>query len=324
MPAKIEINVPAKKKRPTEDAANKVLDKLMLTATPARDAANQAVKKAVEEGKITIHRPSSTLVESLTQKFSVDVKANRINRFDQQWYQVNTEIGTADLKSVTTVLQKVHPMDAGLIEWFKKAGRDANLIRDEAGQMGSHIHKLIEMTLRGDPVTFQNEDGTRNCTIEEFEKYALWCRWYREASKGKEQMRVLFVEQIVYNLEEEIAGTIDLICDTNKGRRIKDWKTGSIGHGEIQISKYVDMANKMGLFGEITGADIVQIDQSLNKKGYRITEVEEIEHNIETFNLDLQLFARVYPNFRPKYKTYPNTITLEMLDSDELLFGETE
>lgn len=317
-----EINVPQKRKN---TVAINVDESLPITAEQVNGI--KTTEKASFPATLPVQIESAKpemLIESLTKKYNVDVKANRINKFDQQWYQIVTEAGTVDLKSVTTVLQKVHPMDAGLVEWFKKAGREANTIRDEAGQLGSHVHKLIEMVLRNEPIVFQNENGTRNCTIEEYEKFILWCKWYQEARNGKEQLEVLYVEQIVYNLDEEIAGTVDLICDTSNGRRIKDWKTGNVGHGKIQISKYVDMVNKMGLFGEVTGADIVQLGEDLNKKGYRITEVEEIQHGIETFNLDLELFARVYPNFRPKYKIYPNSITLEMLDNETNLFGETE
>ena len=257
---------------------------------------------------------------AVTSKFNVDIKANQINKFDQQWYQViHPEKGLIDCRSVTTIIGKAHPIDAGLIRFLKEKGKDADIIRDEAGQVGSHVHKLIEMALTGNPITFENELGNRLCSLEEYEIFLMWCNWYQTA-RLTENLKVLFVEQVVYSLNERIAGTVDLICETKNGIRIKDWKTGGIFNGDIQVSKYVDIVNRMEFFGKVIGADIVQLGGGLNKKGWRQTEIENIEHNIKRFNLDLQVFDINFPNFKPKYKSYPNTVTLEMLDSGEDIF----
>jgi hypothetical protein len=106
-----------------------------------------------------------------------------------------------------------------------------------------------------------------------------------------------------------------LIAGTDEGTIIIDWKTGQLGNGDIQVSKYLDMANKMGMYGEIKRVAIVQLGNGLNKKGWRMTEILEVDYHIKTFNLDLELFNRVYPDFAPKYKTYPNTVSLESLDA---------
>jgi hypothetical protein len=261
-------------------------------------------------------------VSSLSQKFNVDLAINKINKFDQQWYQIATPSGVADLKSVTTILSMAHPIDSGLIQWMKREGRNADIIRDEAGQLGTHVHKLIELALSGAELTFEDENKNRICTLEEWEIFLHWCDWYKEAKKTI-GLKPLFVEQIVFNVEEGIAGTIDLIAETNKGIILIDWKTGQIGNGEIQVSKYLDMANKLKVYGDVKGAMILQLGSGLNKKGYRVTEIDNIDYHIKTFNLDLELFNRVYPDFKPKYKTYPNIISLKTLD-EETIHSEKE
>jgi hypothetical protein len=262
-------------------------------------------------------------IDSFSQKFNVDLQANKINKFDQQWYQIATPEGFKDLKSVTTILSMAHPIDAGLIQWMKREGRNADIIRDEAAQLGTHVHKLIEMTLTGAELTFELEDKQRICTLEEWETFLHWCDWYQEAKKTL-GLKPLFVEQIVFNIEEGIAGTVDLIAETNSGIIIIDWKTGQIGNGEIQVSKYLDIANNLKVYGEIKGAAILQLGNGLNKKGYRLSQIDNIDYHIKTFNLDLELFNRVYPDFKPKYKTYPNVVSLEILNKENLNEPSTE
>jgi hypothetical protein len=262
-------------------------------------------------------------IASLSQKFNVDLAVNKINKFDQQWYQIVTPSGVADLKSVTTILSMAHPIDAGLIQWMKREGRNADLIRDEAAQLGTHVHKLIELTLSGAEITFEDENKNRVCTLDEWEVFLHWCDWYQEM-KQVHDLKPLHIEQIVFNIEEGIAGTVDLIAGTDEGTMIFDWKTGQLGNGNIQVSKYLDMANKMGMYGEIKRAAIVQLGNGLNKKGWRMTEITNIDYHIKTFNLDLELFNRVYPDFKPKYKEYPNVVSLAMLDAVPVEHSEKE
>lgn len=261
-------------------------------------------------------------VESLTQPFNVDVKANRINRFDQQWYQIVLPEKTVDLPSVTTYLD-VFPKGLGYKLWLQNVGDKADSIRNEAGQLGSHVHKLIEMTLRGELVSFENLDGTRNCTLEEWERYMSWCLWYQDAVKTLDLMP-LYIEQIVHNVELEMAGTVDLIAQTKQGVQIFDWKSGSfVGDtAEIQVSTYIILASKMGVFGNIVGGNIVQLHPSLNKKGFRASAVENIDVNFKSMLNCQQIWKRVNKNAKPKYRSYPNEISLEFLNKEPLNFSE--
>jgi len=270
-----------------------------------------------------------------TEKFQVDVAANRINKFDEQWYQIvvpgkEEEI---DVPSVTTYLQ-MYPKGIGFKLWLQKVGDKADEIRNEAGQRGSLVHHLIERTLRGETMAFENPDGSRNCSLEEWERFLSWCLWYQEM-KDKYNLEPIAIEQIVYDLELMTAGTVDLIGKltvTEKGKtreilKVFDWKTGSfVGDtAEIQGSVYKELANRMKIFGEIEGAEVVQLHPNLNKKGFRTREIkeEDFENNLEAFKSCQNIFHRTNPKAKPKYLTYPNTVSLETLNESKLnLTGE--
>jgi len=267
------------------------------------------------------------------EKFQVDVEANRINKYDEQFYQIVVpgEKELVDLLSVTGYLQ-VYPKGVGFKLWLQRVGENADAIRDEAGQLGKMTHRLIEATLRGGTVTFENADGTRNCSLVEWERFLSWCLWYQEY-KEKYNLEPLFIEQIVFDLDRKTAGTIDLIGkiaveeekQTREMLKVFDWKTGQyVGDtAEIQVSIYQDIANKMKVFGEIEGAEIVQLYPKLNRKGYRVKVVEDIEENLIAFESCQRIFNRANPNFKPKALTYPNMVNLEGLDEEKLnLTGE--
>jgi len=267
------------------------------------------------------------------EKFQVDVEANRINKFDEQFYQIVVpgEKELVDLLSVTGYLQ-VYPKGVGFKLWLQRVGENADAIRDEAGQIGTTTHRFIEATLRGETVTFENMDSSRNCSLVEWERFLSWCLWYQEY-KEKYNLEPLFIEQIVFDLDRKTAGTIDLIGkvtvkdkkETKEILKVFDWKTGQyVGDtAEIQVSIYQDIANKMKVFGNIEGAEIVQLYPKLNRKGYRVRMVEDIKENLIAFESCQRIFNRANPNFKPKYLSYPNTVNLEELNTEKLnLTGE--
>ncbi len=284
-------------------------------------------------------------MNKIIEKFQVDIEANRINKFDEQWYQivVPDKEEPLDLPSVTTYLQ-AYPKGIGFKLWLQRVGERADAIRNEAAQLGILVHRLIEATLKGETITFENELGQRICSLEEWERYLSWCLWYQEY-KEKYNLEPVAIEQIVFDLDRMTAGTIDLIAKMTITEKVKmegkrkheeikrdilkvfDWKTGQyIGDtAKIQVSIYQDIANKMKVFGEIESAEIVQIYPNLNRKGFRTYEVsqEEIPDNIEAFESCQKIFNKANPNFKPKYLSYPNQVSLGFLEKEKLnLTGE--
>jgi len=279
-------------------------------------------------------------MNSTIEKFQVDLEANRINKFDEQWYQivVPEKEKPIDLPSVTTYLQ-AYPKGIGFKLWLQRVGENADTIRNEAAQLGILVHRLIEATLKGETITFENELGQRICSLVEWERFLSWCLWYQDM-KENHNLEPLFIEQIVFDIDRMTAGTVDLIGKITITEKIKvegqrkheevkrdilkvfDWKTGQyIGDtAKIQVSVYQDIANKMKVFGKIEGAEIVQMYPNLNKKGFRVytVEPEEISDNLEAFEACQKIFNKANPNFAPKYRSYPNQVSLDFLNKEKL------
>lgn len=268
-------------------------------------------------------------------KFFVDEKAKQINVMDERWYQlqfdseqwgdiqeriallpinwIDTKSYQVDLPSVTTYLE-AFPKGMGFTKWLMDT-KDPFAVRDEAGQKGSYFHNLPEQTLRGNKVYY--EDGH----IEEWEKYLLWARWWKELCAEHEvEIFPELIEVMVSDLELGTAGTIDLIPKIDGIYHVLDWKSGKfVGDtAEIQVTIYDKMAKKT--FNIETGNPrIVQIGQQLNKKGIRVKEVKDLEANIEDFKHTQAVWKRNNKYAKPKYKSYPTELDLETILKEEVI-----
>lgn len=161
-----------------------------------------------------------------------------------------------DFVSVTTLLKKYFaPFDEKataeqvaakrgvqsaqvLIEW--------QMNRDAACRFGTRTHEVCEDVLLGRPIRNRPENEKERATFEQGWKYA---------SRVRECMKVVAVEQIVFHNALRIAGTIDFLTKDEYGRYwVLDWKTnkeirqtnayGKTGLGpvahmpECELSKY--------------------------------------------------------------------------------------
>jgi hypothetical protein len=124
----------------------------------------------------------------------------------------------------------------GLLDWAARMGAETgdaqahNKFRDEAGNAGTRIHKLIErecLILMGQPVGPMPET-----TEEELMALARWQRWRQDA-----EFRPLMVEFRVFHRTLNYAGTADVLGYVRpliQGRRgdlvrvVGDWKGGKL------------------------------------------------------------------------------------------------
>lgn len=135
---------------------------------------------------------------------------------------------TVYYESVTTALKKVsQPFDEqGVAQ--RVATRDGKTVeqviagwranRDAACRFGTRVHSVAEDVLRGQPI---------RTTPESERERAVMAHAWQCAMDIKNRMRVTAVEQIVFSIDFELAGQIDLAAwDTTANTLwIFDWKT---------------------------------------------------------------------------------------------------
>lgn len=194
--------------------------------------------------------------------------------FNERWHKYKSQMPdgkTIEYKSVTTLIHDFsQPFDAPA-QAARVAERDGVKVEDVlkewedkrnyASDFGTRIHETCEDILLG---------NKRRNTMWSDDERPVAEHAYEVASRIKGNMKVLDVEKIVFDVEDEIAGTIDLFAEDKKGQIwIMDWKTNAsidkfnkfrkvmlppvnnlsdcnFNHYSLQLSMYEHILKKVG------------------------------------------------------------------------------
>jgi hypothetical protein len=198
------------------------------------------------------------LVQAGNKNFLLDLKSNQITFLDNRFY---FEDGSF-YPSVTTYLE-AYPKNAQFYEWLKKAGEDADAIRDEAGRKGSTVHSLTEQYDNGLEVSIMDENGYIGYKLAEWnmlEKYVDF--------RTSHETEILHNELNLVSAQYKMGGTIDRVMKVNGQLLLVDIKTSNIVHAHywLQLAAYEKMLReKMGI--EVDGVAILWLNAKTRTEG---------------------------------------------------------
>jgi hypothetical protein len=265
------------------------------------------------------------------KKYFFDEEISRIDLFDERFYHIKVDGKEYDIFNVTGWLD-AFPKGNGFKTWLMNT-KDPDAVRDEAAQLGSGVHDLIERTLKGETVEWI--EGVSRLDV--WERYLCWCKFWKDLQnepnkvlgikKPIKSVSVLphLTEFIVFDTAINAAGTVDKLLgityeDDSTQQILLDWKSGNniYDTAYIQVSTYIKMTCKKYKLKDILGF-IIQINPSLNKKGYRVHPVENIEEEYEMFLTTQKLYIRAFGQPKPKYKSYPAKVNLEFIKQNQII-----
>lgn len=93
----------------------------------------------------------------------------------------------------------------------------------EACAMGTRVHETCEDVLKNRRDLFGNYDFRNQPKTDE--EQMIMAAGFEAASEVKNKFEILGIEQIVFDIDVQIAGTIDLLARDNDTVWILDWKT---------------------------------------------------------------------------------------------------
>jgi len=261
-------------------------------------------------------------------KYHLDEQVKQINLFDERFYNIDGR----DIFNVTGWLE-AFPKGAGFKKWLMET-KDPDAIRDEAAQIGSEVHGMIEDTLKGQTIKWI-EGQTK---LETWEKYLAWCRFWKDLNEdpkatldlklGRKSVTFLnllpdFTEFVA--IGDNYAGTVDKmisikLSDGSTLYYLLDWKTSSSIYdtAHLQISAYAKaIEKKFGIV--VSNCYIVQTNPNVNKKGYKVAEVKNIDAEFNMFRATQRLYLRAFGEPRPKYKSYPTEVDLDFIKNNPII-----
>jgi len=167
-------------------------------------------------------------------------KVELIEFYDEHTYKV------AD-KYYPSISKKLGIIDKGygFHQWERQVGMQADEIMARAAESGTKIHNAIEYILLGNDL--EADDQNFNFTLQEWKKVLSFVEWWNYYG-----FKPLYIEQIVYDLDLETAGKLDLIAEREGMQYVIDFKTGNDLYDSYnqQVQFYKNCSVKLGLVKE--------------------------------------------------------------------------
>jgi ATP-dependent exoDNAse (exonuclease V) beta subunit len=251
--------------------------------------------------------------KSVTRILNINQESKQINFLDTRYYQRNGEY----YPSVTYVLQ-YFPKNKYFEEWLKNVGHNSDIIAKKAADEGTQVHETIERYLKGEKISWIDENGRTNYSME------VWKMILKFADFWEKHKPTLIESEIhLFSDELKIAGTCDLVVEMNGEMWILDIKTSNSLHTsyDLQLAAYTACWNET--FQEkVTRNGIIWLksgkhgeDKSGKKiqgKGWEIYEPSRsIEDNLKSFKSVYELFKLEHPAHRPNAEALPTEIQLK-------------
>lgn len=246
---------------------------------------------------------------------NIDLEKNRIEFLDSRFYK---HANGNFYPSVTTILD-AYPKSAAFFEWLKKAGEDADEIRDEAGRKGSAVHQVCEDYDSGLECSMLNEYfKPRFKQIE----WAMFERYVEFRTKFKYELVANELHYISPVLG--FAGTLDRVFRVDGKLILVDIKTSNALHNHY----WLQQAAYRQLWDEVNEEKISQIKVLwLNAKtrtegaaktvqgiGWQLKEPEYgIEHYWNVFQSVYKLWQEENRTIKPRNMGYNLIHKLEII-----------
>lgn len=246
----------------------------------------------------------------------------RVTTLDERYYAFpskNKETGLPEYiyKPSTTWIASYYYTDPYLIKWIADKGlTEAERLKNLAGEKGSKVHYACERIDMGEEVTITSKfvnpttEQEEEINVEEFEAVLSYVNFLKDYKP-----QVLEIEQTHFS--DISGGTIDRIyafkVEGKEERQIyiTDLKTSKSIYDEhkLQLSDYSHMDidyKKLGITDK-EWADrrlaVLQVGYSLNKKGYKFTEVEDMYDEFR--NIAYRIWKKKNPDGKPKQIDLP-------------------
>lgn len=238
---------------------------------------------------------------------NIDLEKNRIEFTDSRFYR---HANGNFYPSVTTILD-AYPKSAAFYEWLKKAGEDADEIRDEAGRKGSTVHQTCEDYDAGLECSMLNE------FLQPKYKQIEWAMFERYV-----EFRTRFPYELLANEVHYIspvlgfAGTLDRVFVANGKRVLVDIKTSNSLHNHywLQMAAYRALWNEVNPKEPIDEIKILWLNaktrtegtgKTIQGVGWQLKEPEYgIDHYYNVFLSVYKLWQEENRDMKPRNTSY--------------------
>lgn len=245
----------------------------------------------------------------MKNNYFIDLVGNKLTFPDSRFYK--TEEGVW-VPSVTTI-NDAYPKGPGFYEWLKKAGDEADNIRDAAGDRGSVVHHLSEDYDNGFEVSILDDFGNVKVSMREWNMFEKYVQYRKRLA---DRLQIEFVELHVSSTMLGYAGTMDRIVKIDGRRYILDTKTSNsiYPHYWNQLAAYRELwEEKQKKDYPVDGVGILWLNaktkgdgrgDAIQGQGWQLLLQEDTSHELDLFHATHKLWLAENKNLQPKEFIY--------------------
>tara|TARA_R110001592_G_scaffold198663_2_gene446948 strand:- start:6 stop:659 length:654 start_codon:yes stop_codon:yes gene_type:complete len=184
--------------------------------------------------------------------------------------------------SVTTIISQTLGWNKNaLLAWTKRmmlGGQDSDKVLNEAGDIGTLTHLLIEAHQQGFDV--DTKDYSYNQEKAAMKAFAGYLQWYK-----KVEFKALKNELLLVNEELQVGGTIDCIGRMGEDLVVVDWKTSKYLYAEnkLQLAAYTYMFEQAQPKANVAYGLVMRFGKDDGKFHQHVIKREKLETGIEIF-----------------------------------------
>jgi len=257
----------------------------------------------IEQGNI-IHDPKiKRIVE-----YSKDNK--QVNVLDQRFYRRNTEY----YPSVSSILN-YFPKNQFFHSWLKDVGHNSDIIASKAAYEGTQVHNAAEKFLEGKEITWIDENGKANYSLEVWKMILKFADFWRTTNP-----ELVSTEYHLFSDKHKYAGTTDIICRFGGKLWLLDIKTSNSIHVSynLQLAAYAKAWNEthdehieeVGILWLKASTRSEGKNGKIQGRGWELKVIENIDYNFDMFMKIYDVYKMENPNAKPYTEMLPTTVKL--------------
>lgn len=243
-------------------------------------------------------------------------KLKRIDFCDKRVYQRAEGLY---YPSVTSILGAA-PVDPFFLRWVEEVGKNAEIIRNQAGIEGTAVHEAMEQLALGKTIDWKDEFGNARYSLKVWQMILRGADFFNTVKP-----KILASEQFLFSDKYQYAGTTDLLTEVNTGddkreKWLLDFKTSnhvSLTYS-MQLAAYAKaLEEQQGIVVDRCGIVWLKAATRGPRKGafqgegWQIIFSDSIDDDFRAF-LDIYDVFKIYnKKIEPYTKSYPTEVKLE-------------
>lgn len=241
-------------------------------------------------------------------EYSKDNK--QVNVLDQRFYRRNTEY----YPSVSSILN-YFPKNQFFHSWLKDVGHNSDIIASKAAYEGTQVHNAAEKFLEGKEITWIDENGKANYSLEVWKMILKFADFWRTTNP-----ELVSTEYHLFSDNHKYAGTTDIICRFGGKLWLLDIKTSNSIHVSynLQLAAYAKAWNEthdehieeVGILWLKASTRSEGKNGKIQGRGWELKVIENIDYNFDMFMKIYDVYKMENPNAKPYTEMLPTTVKL--------------